>query len=80
MRTTEGTSEAFEVKTGVRQGCILSPSLFNCFLDRIVNDVLSVLVTIPGRVRTPLGEDCSYPTRITPLPQHTHQDATYVCR
>ena len=43
VRTTEGTSEAFEVKTGVRQGCILSPLLFNCFLDRIVNDVLSVL-------------------------------------
>ena len=43
MRTTEGTSEAFEVKTGVRQGCILSPLLFNCFLDRIVKDVLSVL-------------------------------------
>ena len=31
-----GTSEAFEVKTGMRQGCILSLSLFNCFLDRIV--------------------------------------------
>ena len=42
-RTTEGTSEAFEVKTGVRQGCILSPLLFNCFLDRIVKDVLAVL-------------------------------------
>ena len=29
VRTTEGTSEAFEVKTGVRRGCILSPLLFN---------------------------------------------------
>ena len=44
MRTAEGTSEAFEVKTGVRQGCILSPTLFNCFyVHCIVNDVLSVL-------------------------------------
>ena len=43
VRTTEGTSEAFEVKTGVKQGCILSPLPFNCFLDRIVKDVLAVL-------------------------------------
>ena len=50
VRTTEGTSEAFEVKTGLRQGCILSLLLFNCFLDCIVKDVLSVLVNIPCRV------------------------------
>ena len=31
VRTMEGTSEAFEVKTGVRQECILSPLPFNCF-------------------------------------------------
>ena len=43
VRTAEGTSEAFEVKTGVRQGCILSPLLFNCFLDRIVKGAMSVL-------------------------------------
>ena len=43
VRTAEGTSEAFEVKTGVRQGCILSPLLFNCFLDGIVKGVMSVL-------------------------------------
>ena len=43
VRTAEGTSEAFEVKTDVRQGCTLSPLLFNCFLDRIVKEVMSVL-------------------------------------
>ena len=37
VRTTEGTLETFEVKTGVRQGCILTPLLFNCFLDHIVS-------------------------------------------
>ena len=43
VRTAEVTSEAFEVKTGVSQGFILSPLLFNCFLDRIVKEVMSVL-------------------------------------
>lgn len=43
VRTTEVKSEAFEVKTGVRQGCILSTVLFNCFLDHIGKDGLSVL-------------------------------------
>ena len=42
VRTAEGTSEAFEAKTGVRQGCLLSSLLFNCFLDRIVKEVMSV--------------------------------------
>ena len=30
MRTEDGVSEDFQVKTGVRQGCALSPLLFNC--------------------------------------------------
>ena len=43
VRTEEGTSKAFELKTRVRQGCILSPLLFNCFLGQIVKKVMSVL-------------------------------------
>ena len=29
-------SEQFEVKTGPRQGCVLSPILFNCYMDNIL--------------------------------------------
>ena len=29
-------TEAFEVRTGLRQGCILSPTLFNITLDYIM--------------------------------------------
>ena len=43
VRTTEGTSQDFEVKTGVRQGCVLSPLLFNCAMDRILKEVAGTL-------------------------------------
>ena len=33
-------SRQIECKTGVRQGCILSPTLFNLFLERIMQDAM----------------------------------------
>ena len=38
MRTTDGVTEPFTTKTGVRQGCVLSPILFNVYIDRIIKE------------------------------------------
>ena len=31
------------MKTGIRQGCVPSPLLFNCFIDRIVKEMAETL-------------------------------------
>ena len=43
VRTADGVSEDFQVKTGVRQGCVLSPLLFNCVMDRILREATEML-------------------------------------
>ena len=39
VRTGHGTSTEFKIKRGVRQGCVLSPSLFNLYTEKIFRDV-----------------------------------------
>ena len=76
VRTMEGTSEAFEVTTGVRQGCILSPRLFNCFLDQIMKEVAPVLRGgLHAEYSTASGLFLSYRDK-TPTSAHI-QDAMY---
>ena len=42
VRAGEGISEEFEVKSGVRQGCVLSPLLFNCYMDHILRKTMKM--------------------------------------
>jgi len=55
--TNSGTLEWFQTTVSVRQGCILSPCLFNIFLEQIMADTLenySGAVKLSGRQITNL--------------------------
>ena len=57
VRTEFGETEQFDIGKGVRQGCILSPLLFNIYAENIMRDVLDKWeggVSIGGRVITNL--------------------------
>ena len=38
VRTGHGTTDWFQIRKGVRQGCILSPCLFNFYVDHIMRN------------------------------------------
>ena len=41
VRTNQGESEEVEIKSGIRQGCILSPILFNLYSEFLIEEALS---------------------------------------
>ena len=38
VRTGHGTTDWFQIRKGVRQGCILSPCLFNSYAEYIMQN------------------------------------------
>ena len=38
VRTGHGTTDGFQIRRGVRQGCILSPCLFNVYAENIMRN------------------------------------------
>ena len=38
VRVKRGESECFKVNSGVRQGCIMSPWLFNAYMDAVIKE------------------------------------------
>ena len=50
VRTGHGTTDWFQIRKGVRQGCILSPCLFNLYAEYIMLDEAQAGIKIARRI------------------------------
>ena len=39
VRTENGVTKEFQIKQGIRQGCVLSPSLFKLYTEKIFREI-----------------------------------------
>ena len=62
VRTEQGTTDWFQIRTGVRQGCILSPFLFNLYAEYIMRSAgleeAQAGIKIEGRNTNNLRQMC----------------------
>ena len=50
VRTGRGTTDWFQIGKGVRQGCILSPCLFNLYAEYIMRNEHKLESRLPGEI------------------------------
>ena len=70
IRAYGTTSDFFEVNNGVRQGCVLAPSLFNIFLDHIIRTAIS---TVPDGITLRYTTNGQLHISINPSPDDLEQ-------
>ncbi len=46
VRVGNGVSDCFPVLVGLRQGCVLSPWLFNVYMDNVIREVNARMLCI----------------------------------
>ena len=63
VRTRHGTTDQFQIGKGVRQGCILSPCLFNLYAEYIMRNTGLDEAQLESRLR---GEISTSDMQITP--------------
>ena len=50
VRTKTGASTVFKIKKGVRQGCVLSPNLYNLYTEKIFREIEGMPGVVIGGV------------------------------
>ncbi len=48
VKVSEETSEHFEIKVGLRQGCVMSPWVFNIYMDGVMREMKRLERSIGG--------------------------------
>ncbi len=52
VKISEETSEHFEIKVGLRQGCVMSPWWFNIYMDGVMREIKGKVALVGIRLYT----------------------------